>query len=196
MFPLAFVFMPTPCPPYTTTNRDLLVSCHLPNLSLAVVMCTLLCIALAVIICTFHLTGSYYLYNPSSTSSNLAILSAASILWQIRALLCASRSSRLPSTWNILIMFKNTKHVDKTQCWSNLPYWLWPCALLLPSLDLHVEQTWTQYFREWSWHVGTYCSQCHSVDWWSQTWPSPCQLIIPPLLLSPLPPQIPTESTP
>ena len=25
MFPLAFVFMPTPCPPYTTTNRDLLI---------------------------------------------------------------------------------------------------------------------------------------------------------------------------
>ena len=26
MFPLAFVFMPTPCPPYTTTNRDLLLT--------------------------------------------------------------------------------------------------------------------------------------------------------------------------
>ena len=25
MFPLAFVFMLTPCPPYTTTNRDLLL---------------------------------------------------------------------------------------------------------------------------------------------------------------------------
>ena len=26
MFPQAFVFMPTPCPPYTTANRDLLLT--------------------------------------------------------------------------------------------------------------------------------------------------------------------------